>query len=215
MLTLKAEKREYKKPTNEGLRENGRIPAVFYGAKNETTSVSVDGKEFLPIWKEAKESSVITIDTPIGKLKVLINEVQLNPVTDEPIHIDFYVVEKDKKTEASISLDFVGVSPAIKELGCILVKVMREIEVEALPQDLPKNIKVDLSNLVNAESRILIENISLPKGVKATASANEVVALAEEAKEEEESTESEDVDMSAIEVEKKGKKEVEPESSDT
>jgi len=213
MLALKAQARENKKAINKKLRNEGYIPAVFYGAKNEAISIAVNAKDFMRIWKEAGESSMVILDTSKGKLSTLIHDIQFDPVTDEPRHADFYVVDKDKETEVTVPLLFEGVAPAVKELGGVLIKVMHEVEVRALPQNLPHDIKIDLSELADMESKILIKDLVLPEGVTATAQADEVVALVEAAREEEEAA-AETVDMSSIEVEKKGKKEEEAASEE-
>jgi len=213
MLALKAQARENKKTVNKKLRNEGYVPAVFYGAKNESTPIAINAKDFMRVWKEAGESSMVILDTPKGKLSTLIHDIQFDPVTNEPRHADFYVVDKDKETEVTVPLLFEGVAPAVKELGGVLIKVMHEIEVKALPQNLPHDIKADLSKLVDMESRLLIKDLVLSQGVTVTANADEVVALVETAREEEE-TSSEAVDMSSIEVEKKGKKEEEVPTED-
>ncbi|HEC30687.1 MAG TPA: 50S ribosomal protein L25 [Candidatus Yonathbacteria bacterium] len=208
MLTLKAEIREATEDSSS-LRAAGKVPAVFYGSKEKTTiSISVENKEFVKALKEAGESSVITLDTSKGKKGVLIHEVQFDPVTDKPIHVDFYVVDQTKEVEVAVPIEFIGVSPAVKELGGILVKIMHEIEIKALPQDLPTNIKVDISILIDFSSRILVKDLKLPKGVIATANLDDAVANISEAKEEVEEAPAE-IDMDAVEVEKKGKKEEE------
>ena len=92
----------------------------------------------------------------------------------------------------------------MKDLGGTLVKVMHELEIEAMPKDLPKNISIDIASLVNFESQILAKDIKLPGGVTLTVGAEEVIAAVSEAKEEEEAPAA-PVDLSTIEVEKKGK----------
>lgn len=208
MLTLKTEARENKKAANEALRNEGKIPAVFYGAKQETTPIAISAGDFLRVWNEAGESTIITLETANGKLDTLIHEVQFNPVTDEPVHADFYVVDKDKEIYVEVPLEFEGVAPAVKELGGILVKVMHELEVKTRPQDLPHNIVIDISVLKDMDSHISVKDITLPNGVVATANPDEIVAAVSAAREEEEAPATE-VDMSSIEVEKKGKKEEE------
>lgn len=211
MITLKTEKRE--KAKGKTLRKKGVIPAVFYGRKQESTLVSINIKDFGKVWSKAGESTVVELDTDAGKISTLIHDVQVDPVTDVPIHVDFYVIEKDRKVTVSVPLSFVGVSPAVKELGAILVKVMHEIEIDALPTNLPHEIEIDLSLLNDMESQILVKDIKMPEGATATAEADEVVALLAEAKEEIEEAPT-PIDMDSIEVEKKGKKEGDESTSD-
>jgi len=207
MLKLKAEKRD-PKDSLQYSREKGLLPAVFYGAKEESTPISIDFIEFKKLWKEAGESTVIELDTPKGELSVLIHEVALHPVSNEPVHIDFYTIEKGKLLEVSVPLEFVGISPAVKNLNGTLVKVIHELDIEVLPKDLPQNIEVDISSLETLDDVITVKDIKLLEGVKSRINEEEVVASVAAQKEEEEEPVV-DVDMDSIEVEEKGKKDEE------
>ena len=212
MLTLKAKKRVVGEKT-EVLKKGGEIPAVFYGMGKSSTSISISIVEFKKIWNKAGESSTIEITSPDGKVDALIHEVQTDPVTDEPIHVDFLVVDMNKKIKVNVPLEFIGVSAAVKGGSGTLVKVLHEVEVEALPKDLPHNIIVDISKLENLDSHILVSDLVLPSGVTMVTDAEEVVSSIAEQKEEKEETAS-PVDLSKIEVEKKGKKEEEAEAAE-
>lgn len=209
MLKLNAQVRDIKKSAGS-IREEGAIPAVFYGQKVESTPISVDKKLFRSVWDEAGESSVITIHLGDKDIDALIHDVSVDPITSEPIHVDFYAIDKNKKVVVDVPLEFVGVSPAVKELGGTLVKVIHELEVEGLPKDLPQEITVDLSMLTTLDSHIAVKDLKLPEGVVAELSPEEVVASIAVQKEEVEETPTE-IDFSEIEVEKKGKKEEEGE----
>jgi len=205
MFKLAVTKRDVKM-NNDGIREEGNMPAVFYGQKIESTPVIVNQSEFKKILKEAGESSVVTLDMDGKGTDVLIHDVALNPVTDEPIHSDFLVIDKDKKVTVKIPLEFVGESNAVKMLGGTLVKVIHELEIEALPKDLPQSISVDLSALGNLDSHISVGDLKLPEGVESKSSVEEIVASVSVQKEEVEE-EKPEADLADIKVEKKGKKE--------
>jgi len=211
MLTLELKKRDIK-ADKEGLRDEGILPAVFYGKKTESTPVSVSMSEFRKVLREAGESTVISLKEGSDSHEALIQDVDIHPVTGDPVHADFYVLEKGQKVNVTIQLEFIGESPAVKSLNGVLVKAMQEIDVEAEASKLPNNIEVDISALVDFESRITVSDLKLPEGVVAEADGDEVVVLATEAQEEEE-IEVEAPDMDSIEVEKKGKAE-ESESSE-
>ena len=202
MITLDVEKRDIKESLSK-LRKEGKIPAVFYGKKEKSTSIKLPYAIFEKTLKEAGESTIIHLKGEGISTDALIHEVDLDPVTDKPRHADFYAIEKDKKLEVKIPLEFIGVSPAVKDLGGILVKVMHEVEIEALPKDLPHKLVVDISTLVNFESVIVAGDIKLPAGVELKEKPTEIVASVYEPKEE--VVEEKPVDLSAIEVEKKGK----------
>ena len=205
MLTLKAELRD-KTTKIDQLRKAGRVPAVFYGRKEASTPISITKVDFLKIWKEAGESSVVTLDTPEGTKESLIQDVDIDPVSGYPRHADFYVFEKGHKVEVKLPLEFTGIAPAVKDLGGILVKVLHDLKIEAMPKDLPHNIIVDVSLLAQFNDHILAKDIQMPPGVTLKENLEEVVALVSAPREEKEE-EAAPIDLSQIEVEKKGKEE--------
>lgn len=207
MIILEAETRDKSVDLNS-LRMEGKIPAVFYGKKTESTPVSLAMNTFMSAWRKVGESGVITIKTNKGSVDTLIHDVQLDPVTDMPVHVDFYVFEKGKKVEVDVPLEFVGVSPAVKDLSGNLVKALQELKISADPTSIPHSIEVDISSLVDFDSKIVAGDIKLPSGVTLIENAEEVVAAIARQKEETEE-ESAPIDLSSIEVEKKGKKEEE------
>lgn len=203
MLTLTVtERKSEQKP--HALRGEGLLPAVLYGPKEETASIGVVAKDFKKVLHEAGESAIIELVGVGNPKEALIHDVAFHPVTDEPLHADFYVIEKDKKLTVSVPLEFEGTSPAVKGKGGTLVKVLHELEIEVLPRDLPHEIKVDISSLTDFDSQIAVKDLTLPEGVTPTADSEEVVAsvAAPKSAEEMEANESvSDVDMSAVEVE--------------
>ncbi|MCX6701809.1 MAG: 50S ribosomal protein L25 [Candidatus Zambryskibacteria bacterium] len=207
MITLDAQLRDESIDNNE-LRKEGKMPAVFYGKKTKSTPITIERKDFIKIWSTVGESGVVTIKSPTGSVDTLIHAVDIDPVSDIPRHADFYVFEKGKKIEISVPLDFIGVSSAIKDLGGSLVKTLHELKISADPQHIPHDIKVDISPLVDFSSQILASQINLPEGVVLVELPYEVVASAAAPKEDE-PEEVAPVDLSAIEVEKKGKKDEE------
>ena len=190
----------------KALRNEGFMPAVFYGHKKEATPIQIKKVEFLKAWKNAGESTVITLNMPDGNLDALIHEVDLDPINSEPRHADFYVFEKGHKVEIEVPLEFIGVSIAVKDLGGVLMKILREIKVQAEPANLPHQIEVDISSIAELEGQILAKEIVLPKGVELAENPEEVVVTVATPKAEK-AEEEKPVDLSQIEVEKKGKKE--------
>lgn len=203
MLTLKATKRENEKPSD--IRANGLVPAVFYGFKKESTAVSVPAIEFMKLFREAGETTAITLDVEGEKVSTLIHDIQRDPVTGEATHIDFLVVDMNKETEVSVPIEFTGLAEAEKGGLGVVMKVMHEIEVKALPADLPHSIEIDLTPLATLHDVIHAKDIALPKGVSLVTDGEEVVASVSAFVEE--SEESPVLDVNAIEVEKKGKQE--------
>lgn len=208
MQTLEVHKREGGKKIQE-IREKGGLTAVVYGPKTESFSVYVDLIGFKKLLEQAGESTLINLKGDGFEHDVLIHDIDFDPVTDEPVHVDFYAVEKGQKVKVPVQLEFEGIAPAIKELGGTLVKVLHEVEVEAEPRNLPHNLIVDISPLINFESKIHAKDIVLPNGVSLITMADEVIALVQAPREEEPEEPAEEFDATKIEVEEKGKKEEE------
>ena len=205
MTTLKAEVR--KSGTGKAMRRAGFLPAVVYGRSEKSTPISISALDFAKAFKEAGESGVIVLSGVGTPKNVLVNDVVYDAVSGAIIHADLYAVEKGQTVSVAVPLEFIGVSNAVKMLGGILTKVMHELEVEGEPSDLPHSIIIDISALSDLDSQIHVSDLVLPKGVTAELDGEEVVAMISVA--EEEPVEAAPVDLAAIEVEKKGKKEEE------
>ena len=173
MLTLEVKGRD-SKVSNDDLRAKGAIPAVFYGPKEKPQSIVIDSKQFERVFKEAGETTIITLKGVDGDKETLIHDVQLHPLTDKPLHADFYVLEKGKKITISIPLEFEGVAPAEK-LGHIIVKAMHEVEIEVLPAELPQHLAVDISKLESVGDHVLAKDIKLPPSAELKTDAEEIV----------------------------------------
>src|SRR6185436_3784218 len=106
------------------------------------------------------------VTMPEGNIDVLIHEVQVDPVTDEPIHVDFLAIDMKKKIRVKVPLEFEGISNAVKTGIGNLVKALHEVEVEALPKDLPHTLVVDISKLETLEDNVFVSDIKLPAGVE-------------------------------------------------
>ena len=191
----------------EKLRLAGKLPAVMYGPKEETTPLTLDRVAFEKLFKETGESSVIVLEGLSAPKEVLVHDVSFDPRRGGIIHVDFYAIEAGKEITVGIPLEFVGEAPAIKA-GGTLTKVLHEVEVTAKPANLPQHITVDVSVLDDFEKRILVKDLQVPAGVTIENDPEDVIALAQAVEEEKEEP-VEAVDMSAIEVEQKGKTEEE------
>lgn len=207
-MELTVSKRESTQNPNT-LRREGFLPAVIYGRAEESTPVTIDRKTFQKVYKSAGESSVITIKGLGEDKDALIHEVQHDAVTGEPLHADFYAIQKGQTVTVSVPLEFDGVSPAVKDLGGILTKVMHELEITVQPKDLPHAIHVDISALKTLEDQIKVSDLTLPASAEITADPESLVAMISVATEEPEEPAA-PVDISAIEIsEERGKKEEE------
>lgn len=207
MLTLKVEKRAEGGASAAVIRRAGALPAVVYGAHHASTPISIPAIAFGKVLRDAGEATVISLTGLGASLPVLINNVDFDPLTNQPRHVDFYAVTKGEKVQVEVPLTFVGESPAV-EAGANLVKVLHDIEVEADPMNLPSTIEVDLSVLASIDDQIHAGDLALPAGVTLITDPEEVVALVQEVVAEEEAAAP--ADIASIEVEKKGKEEEAP-----
>ncbi|HXK31325.1 MAG TPA: 50S ribosomal protein L25 [Candidatus Paceibacterota bacterium] len=203
-MDLTVEKRDSKQKA-KSFRDKGVLPAVIYGRKEESTPIAINRKAFEKVFKAAGESTVLTLKGLGQDKQALIQEVEYDAVSGEPLHADFYAIEKGQRVTVSVPLQFIGTAPAVKDKGGILVKVIHELEIECEPKDLPQAISVDVSNLVELDSQIKIKDLGIPAALKLNIDTDEVVAMIDVAKDE--PVEAPPVDISAIEIsEERGKK---------
>ncbi len=154
-ITLSAVKRENNgKAANKGLRKEGRLPAVVYGGKDEAVSISLDHKELYQVYSKGwLTSKTVELNVDGKAINVLPREVQLHPVSDQPLHVDFLRLEKGDKVRVNVPIKFVGLerSPGIKR-GGVLNKVRRAVELICPADNIPTGIEADISALKIKES---------------------------------------------------------------
>ncbi len=181
-LSLNAEERILLGKKVKNLRKDGKLPAHVFGKGLETEHVSVDGKTFLQIFKEAGETGLIDLKIGAEKVRpVMVRGVQYDPVSGQPLHIDFYQVNLTQKVKVPVPLVLIGEQPESVHLGeTIVLQTLNEIEVEALPTDLVENIEVDITSLKNIDDAITVGQLNYDRS-KLTVDAQEediVVKLA-------------------------------------
>ncbi len=175
-LILKASLRKVFGKKTESLRKQGFIPAVVYGPKTEPISLQVKEKDFLDIYKKAGETDLIDLlietDGKEIKKQVMIQDVSYHFLYDKKImHIDFYEVPLDKPITVYVPIRLIGESPAVKK-GGVLVKSMDEIMIEALPQDIPHFLEVDISKLEDFDQSFYVKDILIPEKIKVLVDLN-------------------------------------------
>ena len=168
------------------LRSEGKIPAEFYGHGMPNQALAVEHKAFQKLFKQAGENTVITLVLDGKKQPCLVHDVQYHPVSGEILHVDFYGVRMDEKLRTMVPVEFGGEAPAVKEKGGVVNKAISEIEVEALPADLPHSFAVDLSVLADLNQSIYMKDIAVPQNVKVFLDPETVIATVTEPAPEEE-----------------------------
>lgn len=177
MLILSAKIRKETGKKVKTLRKQGFLPAVLYGPKIKNQNLEVDIKEFERVFKEAGESTLISLKVEglKGDFLILIHSPARDPLTEKPIHVDFYQPDLKKEVEAQVPLIFEGESLAVKDSGGTLIKNISEVQVKALPQNLPKEIKVNVESLKTFDDNILIKDLKVAEGIKILQDQEEMV----------------------------------------
>lgn len=188
-----------------GLRREGLIPAELYGHGVENLHLAVGVKDFSKVFAVSGENMVVTLVVGSEKRPVLIHEVDRDYLGGDIRHVDFYQVKLDEKIRAKVPLEFDGDAPAVKAFGGILNKNMDEIEVEALPNELPHRLHVSLAGLDALGKSVYVKNLMVPGGAKILIDPETVIATVTEPRKEEEVV-APPVDVSAVKVESEEKK---------
>lgn len=188
-VVLKATKRTVTGKQVQQLRRQGRLPGVVYGHNIEPTPISLDAHEAGLTLPKLTSSSIVTIDLEGKEIPALVREKQKNFIKNFFTHVDFQAVSLTETIRTYVSLHFFGTAPAIKEFQAAIVTSMGEIEVEALPNDLPERIEVDLSKLAALGDAVHVKDLPIPAGVEVLTDGDEVVVVAIGTKDEAEATE--------------------------
>ena len=196
-LILRAEPRTILGKKVKQLRRNGRIPAVVYGpVLSETISVSVDAREFDRFYHRAGHATLFTLKWEGGEQAVVIRDVQMEPVKQIPIHADFFAPNLRVVLTASVPINFHN-EPEVT--NAILTHNLNELQVSALPAEIPQHIEVDLSGMTAVGDSVRAGDVSLPGGVTLITPEDEIIAILSGAAAEEEPTEVEAADEEAAE----------------
>lgn len=207
-MELQVQKREKFGKAVSVLRQQGLIPAELYGRGVENLHLAVPTKEFRKVFKQAGESSMVNVVLGNEKHPVMISGVATDPVTDEVLSVDFYQVRLDEKIKIKVPLEFTGEAPAIKDFKGILVKAMQELEVEALPTNIPRSLVVDLTKLAAIGQSVYAKDLAVPSDVKLLVGPEAVIAtVTAQMTEEQEAKLAAEVKPEDIKVETEEKKE--------
>lgn len=186
MISVHAEPRVELGKKAKRVRKNGFLPAVLYGVGTDTRAIKIPYRDFERAYRSTGESTLVTLELEGRSYNVLIHDVGHDVLTGKPEHADFFAVRMDRIIRATVPLEFIGESAAVKNEGGILVKILHSINVEALPADLPHSIAVDISMLRSFDDRINVGNLVPPKGVNVLADAVEMIAHVEPPRSEQE-----------------------------
>ncbi len=147
----------------KSIRRDNIIPAVIYGLNAEPRNLSIEKGLFRKVFKEAGKTNVIdlTLDDDKTKLACIIQDLDIHPVTGDIRHVDFLAVNLKQKVHASVPVVYIGESKAIKELGGVLNTTVSELEVHALPDEIPSEIEIDISKIENFNDIIKVQDLGI------------------------------------------------------
>jgi large subunit ribosomal protein L25 len=205
-VILEAKKRTLTGKQVSQLRRAGQLPGVIYGHNFEPTAITLDARNAGRIIPHLTSSSIVTLDLEGTQIPALVREKQKNFIKGTYTHIDFQAISLNEAIRAKVSLHFHGLAPAIKEFSAAIVNNLEFIEVEALPNDLPERIDVDLSVLAKIFDAIHVRDLVIPAGVTLLTDVDVMVAVATATHDDAEAAGPESVEPEVIE---KGKKEEE------
>jgi large subunit ribosomal protein L25 len=215
---LEAQKRE---PGNKNaarrVRVEGKIPAIVYGAGQDSASVAVDPRQVLRILRsESGHNTIFELALDNDRVKAMIVDWQFEPIKGKLLHVDLQRIAMDKQLTVTVPVVLKGEALGVKNEGGILEQLMREVEIECLPADIPKSIEVDVSHLVFGVE-VRVKDLPHSDKVKFLTDENQMIAHITSVKEEvaptpEAVAEAATATPAEPEVIKKGKQEVEGEA---
>jgi len=185
-VVLKAEKRDVIGKQVKALRRAGKLPAVIYGRRTEPISISLDAHNASLVLGKLSSSSLVTIELEGQQYPTLIREKQRDYIKNRLLHVDFLAVSLTESLHATVSVNLVGVSAAVKDLNAVLVTNLQSLEVECLPTDLPERIDIDISVLAKPGDGIRVKEVTVSDKVRLLDDPETMIAVATFAKVEEE-----------------------------
>ena len=174
-VSLDAKVREITGKKVKKLRREGMLPVGVYGKGVKSMALSVGEKEFLKVYGQAGETGLVELKFGGKSLHTLISNVQIHPVNRKPLHVEFHAVSLTEKIKANVPLELTGESPAVVNNMGLLLQPLSEVEVEALPADLPEKINVDVTGLAEVDQQIAVGDIPALPGVAILTATSEIV----------------------------------------
>ncbi len=176
-ILVDAEKREVIGKKVKVLRREGLLPAVIYGHGIDDTAIVLNHKATSKILARAERSSLITVALAGKKYPTLVREKQWDYIKRSLLHVDFQVVSMTEKVAAMVRVELVGTAPAVSDFGAILISGLNEVEIEALPADLPESLEVDVSRLEKIGDTVLIRDLELSDKLTLLNDPNSMLAV--------------------------------------
>lgn len=173
--SLDATKRDLVGKKVKSMRKTGQVPATVYGKNVPSTSLATKVSDFQKIYDQAGETGLVDLKLDGEVRPVLIHNVQKHPIDESILHVEFRQVDLKEKVKANVPLELTGEAPVVTNKKGVLLSVLDEVEVEALPSDLPEKILVDTAKITEVGEEIRVSDLSVPKEVTILSDATLVV----------------------------------------
>jgi large subunit ribosomal protein L25 len=199
-LEIAAQSRSATGKRNRQLRRTGQLPGVVYGKDTDSLAIQVEAKAFDTLYRAAGRTSLVRLHVDGAAKSAIIREVQRHPLSRKPLHVDFLVVDLAQEMEVDVPLVFTGEPPAVELTGGTLMTPIDHLRVRALPAEIPHEITVDVTPLVDLESSLHVRDLVIPENVHVQTDGDELIArvlpprIEEEPEVEEEAIEGEGVE---------------------
>jgi large subunit ribosomal protein L25 len=183
-VALKATKREVLGKKVGALRRAGKLPAVLYGHRIETTPISLDAHEATLRLSHLTTSSLVMVDLEGTEYPALVREKQKDYLKNRLLHVDFQVISMTEKVNTKVGIELTGTAPVVKEFSAVIVTVLNELEIECMPQDLPARVVIDISGLTEIGAAIHVRDVVISDKVKILDDPGETIVVASATREE-------------------------------
>jgi large subunit ribosomal protein L25 len=205
-VVLKATKREVLGKKVGALRRAGKLPAVLYGHRIESTPIMLDAHEATLSLSHLTSSSLVMIDLDGQEYPALVREKQRDYIKNRLLHLDFQVISMTEKVTTKVGIELTGTAPAVKEFSAVIVTVLNELEIECMPQDLPQRVVIDISGLAEVGAGIHVRDVVISDKVKILDDPDEAIVVASATMEEKAAEEAPAEEEAAAEESEPGKK---------
>lgn len=174
-VVLNARVREIFGKKVKKLRREGLLPVGIYGKEIKSEALSIPLKDFMTVYGKVGETGLVELKYDGKSKHVLVRNVQIHPVSRMPLHVELQAVKLTEKIKANVPLELVGESPAVTNNIGVLLQTLSEIEIEALPTELPENIEVNVEKLANVDDQITVGQLKVSKEVAVLSPETEIV----------------------------------------
>jgi large subunit ribosomal protein L25 len=177
-VVIKATRRDVTGKQVKALRREGRLPAVIYGHNVEPIAISLDAHEASLMLPKLSSSTILTLDVEGEMHETLVREKQRDYVKNRLLHVDFLVISMTEKIRSQVRVDMAGTAPAVKAHEAVIVQNLNQVEVEALPRDLPERYTIDIESLTEIGNAIYVRDLPQSDKVTILTDPDEILVMA-------------------------------------